>query len=303
MIGGASDGDVISGVFYPHIGRYRGQPGHHNLVYELTGEERFDADDGTWEELFEEIAGQGRTLLSSEQFFIFFLNEPNKGARWLRSLRERFDVRILVSLRSYPDYLESLYTQHLRALTSDRPPQRFFKSQQRAVHRVVQTLLLLASLVGRERFEVLRYDRGRDVWLDFANALLGPEGAEEPAADTRPRVNARMGLNHLIALHKLAQHEVVRDRPWWNRIAISKELTSTLEPGLVRYTLMSPDIAVSITREAAAAFRYLDAFLETDFQSMHARESSDWVDIRDSERITPAIEEAVAVALKSVEEA
>lgn len=296
----ASGLGAIEGIYYPARGQYRGQPGHHNLVYELSGDERFDEQDGTWDEVFDEVAGKDRSLVSSEQFFNFFLNEPKRGVEWLRETGARYDLRIIAAVRSYPDYLESLYTQHLRALASDMPPGRFFSNQTKAVHRVGQTLMMFACEMGPERLTVLHFRRSRDAWLDFA-AALGSGEAEAEVVDKPKRVNARMGLNHAVALHRLAQNAEVRALSWWERIALSQELTKMLPPGRLQYSLLKPAAARAVGREAGLAFRCVDAVLGTELEGVHAHDASDWADISDPELLTEDVVDAVAAVLRARE--
>ena len=104
----------VAGLFVPETGRSNpAYAAHHNIAWQLSGDRRFDAHDGTLADLLGEItsAGSPNVCLSSEDFEFLHGNEPA-----LLTLRDAFAgigyaVTIVLYLRPQADYLESLYAE------------------------------------------------------------------------------------------------------------------------------------------------------------------------------------------------
>jgi hypothetical protein len=97
------------GLFYPTVGR--AGDGHHNLAWELNGDERYDPSFGSFDDLLNELrqAKPRAVLISSEDFEYLHLRPES-----LRNFRRRlsrlgYKTHVIVVLRQPPDYLESLY--------------------------------------------------------------------------------------------------------------------------------------------------------------------------------------------------
>ena len=108
------------GLLYPRSGIFIA--GHHNLVFELMGDERFDPGAGTWSELCHEIerSSKQRICLSSEAFG--YLNEQQRELERIRDTLRDLGYRSVVVLyvRSQVEYAESLFaelTKHRNAGT------------------------------------------------------------------------------------------------------------------------------------------------------------------------------------------
>jgi GT2 family glycosyltransferase len=99
------------GLFYPTSGRVL--DGHHNLVWELTGDERYEPAAGSLADLTTELRElePERVLLSSEDFELLH-RRPDS----LRAIRDRlsrlgYTWHVVAMLREPADYIESLYAE------------------------------------------------------------------------------------------------------------------------------------------------------------------------------------------------
>jgi hypothetical protein len=107
-----------SGVLYPEAGR-RATPehgemdGHHNIAWEMTGDERFDEQSGTFAQLLDEISGRKQhvAVVSSEDFE-YLHRRPEALAAMASGIRaiDYAPVAVLY-LRSQADYAQSLYAE------------------------------------------------------------------------------------------------------------------------------------------------------------------------------------------------
>jgi len=102
------------GLYYPRTGRAGW--GHHNIAWQLTGDERFDPRAGTLADLLDELrtADPSAVLVSSEDFEYLY-RAPGQLSRLRRALDDLgYAVRIVVTLRRQSDYVESLYAELLK---------------------------------------------------------------------------------------------------------------------------------------------------------------------------------------------
>lgn len=102
------------GLYYPHAGRAGW--GHHNIAWQLNGDDRFDPRAGTLADLVDELraADPGAVLVSSEDFEYLY-RTPGQLSQIRRALDDLgYAVRIVVTLRRQSDYVESLYAELLK---------------------------------------------------------------------------------------------------------------------------------------------------------------------------------------------
>ena len=105
---------AAAGLYYPHSGLLSDQlPGHHNVAFELCGDERFDPAAGTLADVTRELARAAppRVCLSSEVFQ--YLHADHAGLVTLRDALAATGYRgvIVLYVRAQDDYLESLYAE------------------------------------------------------------------------------------------------------------------------------------------------------------------------------------------------
>jgi hypothetical protein len=152
---------------YPTAGRVG--DGHHNLAWELNGDERYDPVAGSLADLADELAKArpGAVLLSSEDFE--YLYRRPEALRSIRRTMERLGYRthVLVVLRQPSEYLESLYVElckHGLEEEFDR-----FVARSLAEGGIVfrgwdfrlnyeQLVASFAAIFGKRAVHILRYD-------------------------------------------------------------------------------------------------------------------------------------------------
>jgi hypothetical protein len=109
MLAGNEDHFASEGLCYPTLTRVGA--GHHNLIWELLNDERFDPAAGSFADLVTELSRDQppRVLLSAEGFE--YLYERPALARSLKEGLESagYRVEVVLALREVPSYLESLY--------------------------------------------------------------------------------------------------------------------------------------------------------------------------------------------------
>jgi hypothetical protein len=108
---GSAPALAAGGVLYPRSGIYIA--GHHNLVFELMGDDRFAAGAGTWSDLRDEVRGSdaARLCLSSEAFA--FLHERRADLERMREMIRGLGYTpvIVLYVRPQAEYLESLFAE------------------------------------------------------------------------------------------------------------------------------------------------------------------------------------------------
>jgi hypothetical protein len=110
-----------AGFYYPRSGCWHPEfPGHHNLMFELTGDARFDPAAGTLSDLVRELARErpANACLSSEAFEYLHVREDV-----LVALRDAlaglgYRPRVVLYVRAQDDYAESLYTELVKHRSS-----------------------------------------------------------------------------------------------------------------------------------------------------------------------------------------
>src|SRR5262245_50995930 len=96
------------GYLYPKTGR-NPFAAHHNIAWELLGDERFRREQGTLEQLINEISSTDRdVLISSEAFYICF--RQNKLEPLItRIMRSGFEISVIVYFRNQIAFSLSAY--------------------------------------------------------------------------------------------------------------------------------------------------------------------------------------------------
>jgi len=109
MVAANEDHFRAEGLCYPLTTRVGA--GHHNLAWELLGDERYEPAAGSFADLLAELREEEppRVLLSAEGFE--YLYEHPAAARRLKEGLESagYRVEVVLVLREVPSYLESLY--------------------------------------------------------------------------------------------------------------------------------------------------------------------------------------------------
>lgn len=105
-----------NGIHIPQAGRFGGSGGHHNIAWELNGDERFDPARGSFADVLAEIAQRRapRVCLSSEDFEYLYARPDalETLAAGIRGIGYR--PIVIVYLRPQAGYLESLYAELVR---------------------------------------------------------------------------------------------------------------------------------------------------------------------------------------------
>ena len=103
------------GLYVPTTGRVS-PSAHHNIAWELTGDDRYNPIHGTLSELLTELSSvqAARACVSSEDFEYLYQNPAA-----LRTLQSRFNeidytVKVLFFLRPQADYAESVYAESVK---------------------------------------------------------------------------------------------------------------------------------------------------------------------------------------------
>jgi hypothetical protein len=102
------------GLYYPKRGRVG--DGHHNVAWELNGDDRYDPTRGSLVDLVVELEkSQPRGVLLSSEDFEYLYRRPEE----LEKLRSElamlgYRARVVVALREPTEYLESLYAELIK---------------------------------------------------------------------------------------------------------------------------------------------------------------------------------------------
>ena len=100
------------GLYYPSAGRGSGD-GHHNVAWELNGDERYDPAGGSTADLVLELEQvQAQSVLLSSEDFEYLYRRPANLARLRQALEQLgYAIRVLVVVRQPAEYVESLYSE------------------------------------------------------------------------------------------------------------------------------------------------------------------------------------------------
>lgn len=178
------------GVLYPSAAVYHA--GHHNIVFEMLGDERFDLALGTLDDLCEEIrnAAAERICLSSEAFEYLHAS-PQHLAHLRDAIRALgYTPVVLLYVRPQADYVESLFaemTKHRHAGTFSAFLEGItvagaFRAN---VYGCTETFTFtydriasdFAATFGAENVAVRRYDRRRGAVIEDFLDLVAPGAA------------------------------------------------------------------------------------------------------------------------------
>jgi len=113
-----SEYDKKAPFTYPHWGWTRPDAGHHNLAYEMRGDQRFDPALGGLEQLDKDLAA-GRPLFFSSEDFPTYAPAVKK----VKDLCDRHDyaLEILFFVRDPISRLNSMYTQQIKTFVENTP--------------------------------------------------------------------------------------------------------------------------------------------------------------------------------------
>ena len=100
------------GLYYPTTGRGPGD-GHHNLAWELNGDERYDPAGGSTADLVVELEQvKARSVLLSSEDFEYLYRRPAKLTRLSHELEQLgYAIRVVIVVRQPSEYVESLYSE------------------------------------------------------------------------------------------------------------------------------------------------------------------------------------------------
>jgi hypothetical protein len=104
------------GLLFPRTGIPRHDPtGHHNIGLELMGDPGFRSEDGTIDDLLNEIGSSRHDVVVSTESFGSAVHLPDRWRLFLEKLRLHADrIVVVVYLRNQVGYASSLYLQFLR---------------------------------------------------------------------------------------------------------------------------------------------------------------------------------------------
>jgi hypothetical protein len=101
------------GYTIPRTGQVSpGQAGHHNLAWELNGNEHFNPKYGAWAELINELEDipNDKIILSAEGFSLY---TPEK-IEFLKQLLQDYSVKVILYLRRQDLWLQSMWAEKLK---------------------------------------------------------------------------------------------------------------------------------------------------------------------------------------------
>lgn len=205
-------------LLYPAAGRI-GQSVHHNLTYELLGDDRFAGGNGGWAAVRQEIkaAQSPRVVISAESLCTVDPHVLRAAVQDLLSDLD-YDVRIVVYIRPHLSRILSAYAQDVKLGFSNASLDDFVRdacarlrfAQSQWISRWVDVFgdSLALSVFDRKTL------RGEDIVADFAFRHL-PEfsGALCEIAATIPAQNVTPNLNVIEVMRIFSQRfETVGDR-------------------------------------------------------------------------------------------
>lgn len=98
------------GYFYPRAGRLKLVSGHHNLAWEMSGDERFRDKYGTIDDLIREVKIRPEHIILSSEDFGFSLDNKSNFSAFISLLQSSsFLVTVIMYVRNQIDYLPRLY--------------------------------------------------------------------------------------------------------------------------------------------------------------------------------------------------
>ena len=192
------------GLYVPASGRIGPLTGHHNLAWQLNGDERFNRIHGTLAEPLAELRSRAalRVCLTSEDFE-YLCKRPDALRRLAADLGELgYRCKLIVYLRPLVDYAESLYAELLKhgmAIGFDEFWETFsrgefvFRERWHFVSDYSAILDAFAAVFGSDHVIVRRYRQGQptDLVADFVALMLpgwrlgdGPYQLPPPALNT-----------------------------------------------------------------------------------------------------------------------
>lgn len=107
-----------NGIYYPKSGFVsEGLPGHHNLAWELSGNDRYAEKYGTWSDLVSELnrVNFDRIILSSEDLCTL----PREKVIQINEYLKDFDVHIVIYVRRQDQRLQSAWSEKIKNAKDD----------------------------------------------------------------------------------------------------------------------------------------------------------------------------------------
>lgn len=190
------------GFSVPRAGRSLPQDGHHNIAWELAGDERFDPRRGTFDDVLHEVvaAGMSRAVLSSEDFE-YLHARPERLQRLADGFaRIGFAVVPVIYLRPQAGYAESLYAELVKHGLAE-PFDAFLDTLLRTgeyrfgdwrfTFDYARLLANVAAVFGESLTIVRSYTAARDdVVEDFLRVIGADALIASPERVRPPRLNA-----------------------------------------------------------------------------------------------------------------
>lgn len=194
---------------YPRLGASR-SPVHHNLMHQLRGNRRFQANEETWEAIAE-LAGERpghHLVLSSEA-----LHQANAGqVAQIRQLLAPFEVRIVVYLRRQSDMLESWFLQQLKTSKPRSPTIGEFADTVAPSLDYAAMLAPWAHCFGHAAVHVRIFEPASFVNGDLIDDFCCSIGLQAPSTSPIPGYVAIDSHNTSPGAYALALQEALRQR-------------------------------------------------------------------------------------------
>jgi hypothetical protein len=98
------------GYLYPRAGRLKDDPGHHNIAWEISGDRRYEAANGTIPALLQEASCSDHDLILSSEDLECALYSADRFADFVGRVQSGgFKVTFILYVRSQVDYLPRIY--------------------------------------------------------------------------------------------------------------------------------------------------------------------------------------------------
>ncbi len=104
------------GYLYPQAGQLESLPGHHNLAWEISGDDRFRNHYGTIDDLIREVKNSSEDIILSSEDLGCSLHHSSKFSDFISSLQScGFLVTVILYVRNQIDLLPRLYLTLVRS--------------------------------------------------------------------------------------------------------------------------------------------------------------------------------------------
>lgn len=194
---------------YPRLGASR-SPVHHNLMHQLRGSRRFQAQEETWEAVAELASARPghHLVLSSEA-----LHQANaEQVAQIRELLAPLEVRVVVYLRRQSDMLESWYLQQLKTSKLRNPSIAEFAEAIAPSLDYAAMLAPWAQCFGDAAIKVRVFEPASFVNGDLIDDFCCSIGLQAPSTSPIPGYVAIDSHNTSPGAYALALQEALRQR-------------------------------------------------------------------------------------------